>query len=144
MSKDKYRPRFARMLSAGMFDDKGRPLSVAGCCLFWKVAKDTYYAWINKYPKFAAAAEQAKLIRAIWWENLNSDVASGEKRGNSGLIQFALKNIDGINWADKVDVNNHFDDEVKTIQIEMLPTRIQRVIEHDAERSDSITDEVSD
>ncbi len=124
--ESKYKPKYAKQLAQGMNDAKGRPMSIMKCCLTWGVTAMTYYAWIEKYPKFAASAEQAKQRRAAWWEDLNMDVAEGEVKGNAGLIQFALKNIDGINWADKVEVNNHYDEQINILKIERLPSYEER------------------
>lgn len=132
--ESKYRPKYAKALEQGMCKDG---TSIEKCCREWKITRVTYNAWIEKYPRFAKAAELAKLDRAIWWQDLNMKVASGDAKGNAGLIQFALKNIEGINWADKVEVNNHFDEEVKTINIKMLAPNNMQFLEHD---DDSILD----
>lgn len=132
----KYRPKFARELRDGL---RKNGWSIAECCLHWKVSVGTYYNWIEAHPKFAEAATVGELDAAAWWHRLNRDVASGVEKGNAGLIQFALKNIEGINWADKVEVNNTYDEQVHTLNINVLPSYDERmlieegeVVEHDS------------
>lgn len=134
--KSKYKPRFAKQLLEGLRKD-GK--SIAECCRLWGVSKDAYYDWLKVHPKFAYAASMAEMDSAAWWHQLNRDVADGSKRGNAGLIQFALKNIEGINWSDKVEVNNTHEEQIHTIQIEVLPSKQQqlegRIIDVDQESS---------
>lgn len=118
----KYKTKFATELKKGLRKD-GK--SEVECCLKWGVTRQSFWNWKKKYPKFAEAAEIGEMDAAAWWHKLNRDVSAGTKKGNAGLIAFALKNIEGIGWADKVEVNNHHDEQINVIRIEVLPTREQ-------------------
>lgn len=121
--KNKYKIKYARELENGKCKDGS---SVNKCCREWGITRATFVEWTRKYPRFAHAAELAKLDRAIWWEELYQDIAAGKVKGNAGTAQFAMKNIDAINWTDKVEVDNKHDDEVKTINIVMIEPRHQQ------------------
>src|ERR1700731_3335375 len=99
---DKYNKKYAKELMNGLRNDGG---SIAEVCQKWKVTRVTYYAWIDKHPEFKEAHEFGNRDCASWWHQLNRKAACGEVKANAGIICFAMKNIDGIGWQDKVEVN---------------------------------------
>lgn len=132
----KYKSSFGKQLRDGLRKD-GK--SIPEVCALWGIAPKTYGDWVNKYPDFAYSAEIGARDAASWWYQLTRAAASGigmdgeplKAKANAGIINFALKNIEGINWADKLDVHKTADEEVKRIVIEMLPGREAVTLEHE-------------
>lgn len=131
MANKKYARKYADQLGSGLRSD-GR--SIEEVCQEWDIVVQTYNEWKKEHPEFTEAHMKGVRDSATYWHKLNRAVASGEqKNANAGLIQFALKNIDGINWADKTEIHNTHEEQITTIRIEVLPTPdIGRVIEGDA------------
>lgn len=123
----KYLRKFSQQLLSGIRYKEG--LSVDELCRRWRISRTTFYDWIGSIPEFKNAFEISKTDYAAWWQELNKKTASGEVKGNAGCIIFALTNIEGINWSNKVDVKNTNEEEVKKITIELLPGRPQ-TLEH--------------
>ncbi len=139
----KYMPRYAKWLRDGLRIDG---MSVHEVALHFGITTKTYYHWRETIPLFDEAAAIGDRDSAIWWHKLNRSVASGEVKGNAGIINFAMKNIDGINWTDKKEIHTSSDEEVRVIKIEMLPSQPpMKFIEAEiVERTSSITHEESD
>ena len=126
--RKKYRPLFAKQLQDGLRRD-GK--SIEECCIAWGVATSCYYDWKKKYPKFEDAAEIGERDASAFWARKYRAVATGDEKGNAGLLVFAAKNVMG--WADKAEVTNNNNEELRTITINMLPKRPEpKVIEHDS------------
>ncbi len=123
----KYRDKFTAELKSGIRYAEG--LSVMELCRRWRISSDTFYDWIDTIPQFAAAYKLSKADYASWWHENFKGIATGEIKGNAGCAIFAMTNIEGINWSNKVDVHSTSDEEVKKITIELLPTR-QMALEH--------------
>lgn len=131
--ESKYKKKYSKMLLEGLRSD-GK--SVVECCRLFKVAPKTYYNWIKDIPEFAEAAAMGDLDCAEWWHKVQRTVASGVSAGNAAVINFAMKNVDGIKWVDKTEIHNTHEEQIRTIKIEMLPQRdIARVIEHERVKS---------
>jgi hypothetical protein len=136
----KYDEKYIEQLRSGIRYKHG--LSVIELCHRWRISETTFRRWLTEYPDFADAFEMSKADYAAYWHEINKASAKGEIKGNAGQIIFALTNVDGINWSNKVDVHNTSAEEVKRLVIEVLPTK-QQVIEHipDAEFVDAEKDD---
>lgn len=132
----KYKPRFAKQLADGMRKDG---LSIVECCAVWKITEATYYNWKKNYPKFAEACEIGERDFKMWWAARYREGATGQAPCNAAMMNRMATNV--LGWTDKVEVTNKHEEQLHTIQIEMLPARVDRTltIEHDAEDSQSIT-----
>lgn len=136
MAVSKYKKKFAKQLLAGLRKDGE---SIVECCRLWGVSPLTYNAWIIAHKDFAHAAEIGQMDCAAWWHKKHRAVSSGEQAGNASCLNFGMKNVDSVKWADKSETHVTHDEQVRTIRIEMLPARHEnRIIEH--ERSESLLD----
>jgi hypothetical protein len=128
----KYRSKYLRQLKKGMFEPDGRPMSKAKICAKWGISPGTFDNWAIKYPGFGKYALKQELEIACWVEDTYYNIMAGKIKGNAGTAQFAMKNMKHIEWKDKTEVTNHYDEQVSTINIQMLPPRNEtKVIEHD-------------
>jgi hypothetical protein len=145
MRETKYEERFAKQLRKGLRKD-GK--SIHEVCAVWNISRKTYYAWIAKYPAFSNAHDIGNRDCAIWWHQLTRAAATGSIKANAGIICFALKNIEDINWTDKSEVTQTASQEIRTININVLPTReeikLLNSIEGMNEGITTIIDEESD
>lgn len=136
----KYKTKFAKQLLNGLRKD-GK--SIVECCVLWGISESTYNNWKKDIPAFAHAAEIGQMDCASWWHQKHRAVSSGEQAGNASCLNFGMKNVEGVKWADKSEVHTTHDEQIRTIRIEMLPSRTQpRII--DVEGSKSLPDEKSD
>lgn len=63
-------------------------------------SKDTFYEWVDKYPEFKKAYEEAKLVSQAFWENI--------------LLMGSLGKIKGFNFNSVAMImNNKFSEEYK-------------------------------
>lgn len=77
--------------------------SFAACAGDLGVTRQTIYEWRQSIPEFSYAAELGEVKRQKWWENLlRSNAEAGT--GNSGTIQFGLKNAAMHDFREKVEV----------------------------------------
>lgn len=118
MAKSKYNRKYCKQLVNGLCRDG---MTQEEVCQVWGIDDNTYRNWEKEYPEFARAAKVAERDRACYWHKLTRDVAQGKIKGNAGVICFALKNIKGINWQDKVEINSKSEDMIKTINLNILP-----------------------
>jgi len=124
---DKYNRKYCKQLTRGLCKDG---MSEEEVCQLWEINPKTFRAWKEQYPEFKEAADIAKRDRISWWLKLNRDVASGVKKGNAGVLCFAMKNIEGISWQDKVEVANVGVEPIKQINISILPPPDTKKLEH--------------
>jgi len=130
----KYRKEFCDELYGGLRCDG---FSVPEVCARWGIAPKTYYSWVKTKPAFKEAHEFGVRDAAAWWYQLTRKAATGEVKANAGIICFALKNIEGIGWSDKVEVQQTIEENVNLVNIKMLPTHDEmRTIEHDDSECD--------
>jgi len=136
----KYRPKYAKDLRNGLRKDG---LSIEEVCSIWGVTVNAYNGWRKTFEKFEEAHLIGEQHKIAWWRQVQRDVACGKTNGNAGVINMALKNEAG--YVDKQEVEHKHEEQIRTIKIEMLPTREQlslgAVLEGEyAEGSDSKSD----
>ncbi len=124
---DKYRSKFPKQLLNGLRQDG---LSIPEVCQLWGVTPTTYYRWVESHPEFKDAHEHGQRDCIGWWHRLTRAAACGQVKANAGVICFAMKNIEGIGWQDKIEVNNTNDEQVRQINISILPAPVKALI-HD-------------
>lgn len=131
----KYKKKFTKFLMNGC---RREGMSIEELCQIWGISRSTYYNWCAAHPKFAEADEIGNRDALAWLHKLNRQVMSGEVKGNAGTIIFAMKNLAG--WKDKSEVSTTVSEEIRTININVLPPKIStealeqqtiKVIEHD-------------
>ena len=66
--------------------------SVAEVCLELDISRTTYYAWIDKYPRFKAAHEKGLFKSEAWWMRLGRLGAAAKVPINSTVWSFNMKN----------------------------------------------------
>jgi transposase-like protein len=114
--KSLYKKKYAKDLINGMRQNP--KASIERCCQAWGVVRSTYYAWIDKYPEFAKAAEIGERDYQIAFHDLMVDNATGEVRGNAGVLALMAKNI--LKWSDKVEIEATGPEKINRIEIEVL------------------------
>ncbi len=126
----KYDKKFARQLMKGLREDG---LSIPEVCQLWNINRGTYYRWIEIHPEFKEAHEYGERDVIAFWHKLTRDAASGKIKANAGVICFAMKNIEGIGWKDKLEVTNDGVEQIQRININVLPAPEQKplLIEHE-------------
>jgi Homeodomain-like domain-containing protein len=132
----KYDKKFGRQLMKGLRSDG---LSIPEVCQLWQINRNTYYRWIEIHPEFAEAHEYGERDVLAYWHKLNRAVASGVVKGNAGVICFSMKNIEGIGWKDKVEVESNGQEQFQKINISILPAPVQalpNIIEHEEDEQD--------
>jgi len=117
---DKYNKKYAKALMNGARIDG---LSIPELCQQWHITRTTYNYWVANVEEFKAAHEYGVRDCSAWWQKLNRDVACGKTRGNAGVLNFAMKNVDGVGWQETVAASLHTDKEVHTININVLQPR---------------------
>lgn len=133
---DKYNRKYCKQLTRGLCKDG---MSEEEICQLWGINPKTFKRWQEIHPEFKEAAEIARRDRLCYWHKLFRDVASGKVKGNAGTLCFAMKNVEGIGYQDKVEVNNHSDEHVRQINISILPPPQKAIpsdvtiIEHEAD-----------
>lgn len=127
-SDSKYDEKYAKQLASGIRYKKG--LNKVDLCRMWRISSATYDNWVNTYEDFKHAHELGKMDYASYWHENFKGIALGEIKGNAGAAIFAMTNAEGINWSNKVDVNNTHEEQVQTINIKVLPRKEMNVIEH--------------
>lgn len=128
----KYHPKYGKELRAGLRKD-GK--SIDEVCILWNVSIDDYNFWRSKYPKFEEAHRLGARDQAAWWYKLQREGAQRNIDVNAGMVNFAMKNIEGVKWRDVPEAVEHQERTVNRIQItiapqQALPESIQRIIEH--------------
>ena len=94
MPASKYRAEIAENLP-DLFD-QGE--SVAEVCKELGIAKQTFFTWVKKHPKFAAAYEEGKYRSEAWWMRLGRLGAAGVQEINATAWIFNMKNR--FEWRD--------------------------------------------
>lgn len=121
----KYKNKYALQLKRGLRKD-GK--SIEECCSLWGITTKTYYNWIKTIPKFAEAAEIGEQDKTSWWRIQQRLAATGEIKGNAGVINLALKNEAG--YVDKQEIEHKHEEQITTIRIERIESTQPRIIEH--------------
>ncbi len=124
----KYLSKFAKQLMKGIRYDGGKDgkgLSVVELCHIWRVSPMTYQYWRKHYPEFEEAAQMGDVDYATFWHETFKGITCGDIKGNSGSAQFALTNVEHINWKTKVDVTENAPELPRTININMIQPRVQ-------------------
>ncbi len=124
----KYRREFSRYLLSGARFKEG--LSVAELCSKWRISTNTFQDWLKSIPEFERAYTISKADIAAYWHKTYRDITTGDLKGNAGCAIFAMTNIEGINWASKVDVNTTNEQSIGTININILEAPV-RALKHD-------------
>lgn len=114
----KYKPRYTKQLNEGM---RAGGMSIEECCVEWGISMPTWYEWIKAYPKFEQAVAVADTQYRAWLQREYRAGMTGEKKMNAGMMIFATKQA--LGWADKVETHTVHEEQIHTIQIEVLPTR---------------------
>ena len=66
------------------------------------IAKDTFYAWLKKYPEFSDAYKIARMKSHLWWSQVIRGMAVGMEKfrySNMGAVAMVMKNTHG--WSDR-------------------------------------------
>lgn len=137
---NKYNRKYCKQLKAGLRSDGS---SIAEVCQKWDITRATYYDWIEKYPEFKQAHDYGNRDCAAWWHQLNRSAACGQVKANAGIICFAMKNIEGIGWQDKVEVSNIGEEQIRQINISILPPS-QQALPHNLNIIEHQLDEIED
>lgn len=120
---DKYSRKYAKQLKNGLRAD-GK--SINKVCQLWDITRTTYNYWIEHYPEFKTAAEIGQRDFCVFLEDQAMKLALGEVKGNAGMMIFALKNAEGMEWKDKVETNITSDETIHRINISILPPPDQK------------------
>lgn len=129
----KYKKKFARQLNMGL---RNNGKSVDDVCQIWGVSRTTYYNWVNNNPEFALAHEIGERDYASFVHNLIIKVASGQQKGNAGILCLMAKNI--LGWKEKSETQITQNEEVRTININVLPPKEVKTIEHQEKVQEAI------
>lgn len=104
----------------------------AMCCAIGIKSKDTFYRWVEEYPEFKEAYNEAKLISQAAYENLAFQMATGVVKGDAKTLAIILNNkfkedytrsaggagteinIGSINTIEHLD-NNALNDKIKKL-----------------------------
>ena len=114
--KSSYKKKYAKDLINGM---RQHPkASIDRCCQEWGVTRNAYYGWLEQHPEFKAAAEIGERDYAVAFHDLMVDNATGEVKGNAGVLALMAKNI--LKWSDKVEIENTGPEQISRIEIEVL------------------------
>lgn len=119
--KSLYKKKYAKDLINGM---RQHPkASIERCCQAWGIVRSTYYTWLDKYPEFKAAHEIGERDYQIAFHDLMVDNATGEVRGNAGVLALMAKNI--LKWSDKVEVETTGPSVVSRIEVDVIQPRLK-------------------
>lgn len=134
--KSTYKKKYAKDLVNGM---RQHPkASIERCCQEWGIVRSTYYTWLDKYPEFKAAHEIGERDYQIAFHDLMVDNATGEVRGNAGVLALMAKNI--LKWSDKVEVESTGPGVVSKIEVDVIRPRLQKEEQQSIEDLSAITD----
>ena len=124
--KSSYKKKYAKQLREGMRMDCR--MSIDKCCQAWGVTRNAYYGWLDQHPDFKEAAEIGERDFMVAFQDLMVDNATGEKKGNAGVLTLMAKNI--LKWSDKVEIENTGPEQISRIEIEVLQDK-RAALEHD-------------
>ena len=127
-AKSTYKKKYSKDLINGM--RRHPKASIERCCQEWGVTRNAYYGWLEQHPEFKAAAEIGERDYAVAFHDLMVDNATGEIKGNAGVLSLMAKNI--LKWSDKVEIENTGPEQINRIEIEVLEDRRneQELLEH--------------
>jgi len=77
--------------------------SVAEVCAELGIWKDTFYNWVNKYPKFSDAYKKGQELSEAWWTKLGRVGSAGKVSIQPATWIFNMKNR--FKWTDKQDID---------------------------------------
>ena len=123
----KYKKKFILELTSGVRYDVY--MSVDALCRKWGITRRSYYNWLDKYPEFNNAAECGERDYAAALHKAIMDIALGKEKGNAGLLTLAAQHH--LGWKTKNETTIVKDEEIKTLTINVLPSRETNIIEHD-------------
>lgn len=121
----KYHRKYATQLRNGLRRDGS---SIEKVCQGWGIVPNTYHKWCDTHPEFAEAHEYGKCDNMIWWQEVGQKGIQGEFKLNAAAYNFTMSNLHG--WNTKVVTETNAADEVRTININVLPSREQNVLKH--------------
>lgn len=99
--EEKYDPSICEKLPQ-MFANGEEVIEV---CRELGIHRSCFYQWIDRYPEFASAYEEAKEVSGLWWLKQARKAASDpEFKVNGSVLIFALKNK--LGWHDKQAVEH--------------------------------------
>lgn len=124
----KYDPKFTEELLDGIRYKK--KLSIPELCRRWRISRKTYWKWRQEIQEFSDAADLAELDYASYWMELNRKVCEGKVKGNAQLIALNLANVEQLNYTPKVDINTKSDETIRTININVIPSKPLEQLEH--------------
>jgi transposase len=75
--------------------------SVSEVCAELGIWKDTFYAWVKKYPRFSDAYQRGLDLSQAWWERLGRGGASGTLDIQPTTWIFNMKNR--FKWTDRME-----------------------------------------
>ncbi len=120
-----YHKKYSTQLINGLRRDGS---SVEKVCQMWGIVPTTYYKWIDNHPDFAEAHEHGKRDNMIWWQEVGQAGITGQFKLNAAAYNFTMSNLHG--WNTKVVTETNASDEIRTININVLPSREQNVLKH--------------
>ena len=105
----KYRPQFCAKLLQAARDG----LSLSAFAGELETTGEVLWDWQRRFPAFATACQQAKLIRLATWERIAIGIARGElPYAGTAMTIFALKNCAPDEWREKTVVEHDISDRV--------------------------------
>lgn len=126
-----YKKKFAKQLREGMRRD-GK--TIEHCCREWGISRATYNNWKKDYPEFAKATEIGEQDFYIYWYELGLKACNGEVRVNAGIYNYVMTNLH--QWQTKTETKQTHDEQIQTININVIEGRKPLVIEHDTVEPD--------
>jgi len=134
--KSTYKKKYAKDLANGM---RQHPkASIERCCQEWGIVRSTYYTWLDIHPEFKAAHEIGERDYQIAFHDLMVDNATGEVKGNAGVLALMAKNI--LKWSDKVEVENTGPSVVNRIEVDVIQPKLKHQEQESLEDLSDITD----
>lgn len=137
----KYNRKYCKQLVRGL---RREGLSINKVCQLWEITRTTYNKWRDEYPEFDNAHQVGQRDYCVFLEDKAMDVAFGKTKGNAGMMIFALKNAEGLGWTDKVEVQNNTDEQIKQINISILPPPSPNKLISIDSNSDLISNDIID
>ena len=123
----KYNRKYCKQLTRGL---RREGLSINKVCQLWGITRTTYNNWREEYPEFENAHQVGQRDYCVYLEDQAMDIATGKRKGNAGMMIFALKNAEGLGWTDKVEVQNTAEEQIKQINISILPAPASKALEN--------------
>lgn len=123
-----YRPCFAKQLKEGL---RAGGKTIEHCCKDWGTTRQAYYTWVKDIPEFKTAHEYGERDFYIFWYELGLKGCLGEIKLNAGVYNFVMTNLH--NWQAKAETKVTHDEQIKTININVIEGKKPLVIDAVAE-----------